>query len=199
MKNLSVDIETFSSIDLTKSGVYRYAEAPDFEVILLGYSVDGGDVIVLDLASGDVLPVEIREALLDDTVIKWAFNAQFERVCLSRYLGTWLKPDAWKCTMIWSAYMGLPLSLVGVGAVLGIKKQKLVEGKELIRYFSKPCKPTKANGGAPEICPLMRQINGRRLRHTMPEMWRLNLQFSGGSRTSQCLIMNGKITILIRR
>ncbi len=153
MKNLSVDIETFSSIDLTKSGVYRYAEAPDFEVILLGYSVDGGDVIVLDLASGDVLPVEIREALLDDTVIKWAFNAQFERVCLSRYLGTWLKPDAWKCTMIWSAYMGLPLSLLGVGAVLGIEKQKLVEGKELIRYFSKPCKPTKANGGRTRNLP----------------------------------------------
>lgn len=153
MKNLSVDIETFSSIDLTKSGVYRYVEAPDFEVILLGYSVDGGDVIVLDLANGDVLPVEIREALLDDTVIKWAFNAQFERVCLSRYLGTWLKPDAWKCTMIWSAYMGLPLSLVGVGAVLGIEKQKLVEGKELIRYFSKPCKPTKANGGRTRNLP----------------------------------------------
>ena len=153
MKNLSVDIETFSSIDLTKSGVYRYAEAPDFEVILLGYSVDGGDVIVLDLASGDVLPVEIREALLDDTVTKWAFNAQFERVCLSRYLGTWLKPDAWKCTMIWSAYMGLPLSLLGVGAVLGIEKQKLVEGKELIRYFSKPCKPTKANGGRTRNLP----------------------------------------------
>ena len=153
MKNLSVDIETFSSIDLTKSGVYRYAEAPDFEVILLGYSVDGGDVIVLDLANGEVLPVEIREALLDDTVIKWAFNAQFERVCLSRYLGTWLKPDAWKCTMIWSAYMGLPLSLVGVGAVLGIEKQKLVEGKELIRYFSKPCKPTKANGGRTRNLP----------------------------------------------
>lgn len=153
MKNLSVDIETFSSIDLTKSGVYRYAEAPDFEVILLGYSVDGGDVIVLDLANGDVLPVEIREALLDDTVIKWAFNAQFERVCLSRYLGTWLKPDAWKCTMIWSAYMGLPLSLLGVGAVLGIEKQKLVEGKELIRYFSKPCKPTKANGGRTRNLP----------------------------------------------
>ena len=153
MKNLSVDIETFSSIDLTKSGVYRYAEAPDFEVILLGYSVDGGDVIVLDLANGDVLPVEIREALLDDTVTKWAFNAQFERVCLSRYLGTWLKPDAWKCTMIWSAYMGLPLSLVGVGAVLGIEKQKLVEGKELIRYFSRPCKPTKANGGRTRNLP----------------------------------------------
>lgn len=153
MKNLSVDIETFSSIDLTKSGVYRYAEAPDFEVILLGYSVDGGDVIVLDLANGEVLPVEIRKALLDDTVTKWAFNAQFERVCLSRYLGTWLKPDAWKCTMIWSAYMGLPLSLVGVGAVLGIEKQKLVEGKELIRYFSRPCKPTKANGGRTRNLP----------------------------------------------
>ena len=153
MKNLSVDIETFSSIDLTKSGVYRYAEAPEFEVILLGYSVDGGDVIVLDLANGEVLPVEIRKALLDDTVTKWAFNAQFERVCLSRYLGKWLKPDAWKCTMIWSAYMGLPLSLLGVGAVLGIKKQKLVEGKELIRYFSKPCKPTKANGGRTRNLP----------------------------------------------
>ena len=181
MKNLSVDIETFSSIDLTKSGVYRYAEAPDFEVILLGYSVDGGDVIVLDLANGDVLPVGIREALLDDTVTKWAFNAQFERVCLSRYLGTWLKPDAWKCTMIWSAYMGLPLSLLGVGAVLGIEKQKLVEGKELIRYFSKPCKPTKANGGrtrnlpadAPDKWDAFKAYNARDVEVELAIQWRL--------------------------
>jgi DNA polymerase len=146
MRNLSVDLETYSSIDLAKSGVYRYCESPDFEILLFGYSIDGGEVKVIDLASGESLPKQIKEAILDDGVTKSAFNAQFERICLSRYLGKWLKPDSWKCTMIWSAYMGLPLSLVGAGAVLGLEKQKLEGGKDLIRYFCKPCKPTKANG-----------------------------------------------------
>lgn len=146
MKNLSLDIETYSSVDLTKSGVYRYAEALDFEILLISYSKDGGPVKTVDLASGEKLPLDVQAALTDSEIIKWAFNAQFERVCLSRYLGVWLEPDAWRCTMVWAAYMGLPLSLDGVGAVLCLEKQKLKEGKDLIRYFSLPCKPSAANG-----------------------------------------------------
>ena len=167
MKNLEIDIETYSSIDLSKCGVYKYAEADDFEILLFGYSVDGGEVIVVDLAAGESIPAEVIDALTDDAVTKWAFNAAFERVCLSRYLSDqgisldpfhdnhplsqecarYLNPESWKCSMIWSAYLGLPLSLEGVGAVLGLEKQKLSEGKDLIRYFCVPCKPTKANGG----------------------------------------------------
>ena len=167
MKNLEIDIETYSSIDLSKCGVYKYAEAEDFEILLFGYSVDGGEVIVVDLAAGERIPANVLDALTDDTVTKWAFNAAFERVCLSRYLSDqgisldpfhdnhplsqecarYLNPESWKCSMIWSAYLGLPLSLEGVGAVLGLEKQKLSEGKDLIRYFCVPCKPTKANGG----------------------------------------------------
>ena len=146
MKTLSIDIETYSGTDLAKSGVYRYAQSPDFEVLLFGYSADNGDVHVIDLASGETLPSNIRDALTDDSVLKWAFNAQFERVCLSRYLGRWLNPDSWRCTMVWSAYLGLPLSLAGAALVTGAEKQKLSEGKELIRYFCSPCKPTKVNG-----------------------------------------------------
>ena len=151
MKNLSIDIETFSDVDLGKCGVYRYCESPAFDVLLFGYAVDGGEIRVVDLASGETIPEEIRDALTDSTVRKWAFNSAFERICLSRYLGLpageYLDPDSWRCTMIWSAYMGLPLSLQGVGAVLGLEKQKLSEGKELIRFFCQPCAPTKSNGG----------------------------------------------------
>lgn len=150
MKNLEIDIETFSSVNLAKAGVYRYAESPDFEILLFGYSVDGQNVKVVDLANGEKIPEEIMAALEDEAVTKWAFNAQFERICISRMLGyeagTYLAPDSWKCSMVWSAYMGLPLSLEGVGAVLGLEKQKLTEGKDLIRYFCTPCKPTKSNG-----------------------------------------------------
>lgn len=146
MRTLSIDLETFSTVDLAKSGVYRYAESPDFEILLFGYSVDGGGVQVIDLASGEHLPDKIYSALLDESVVKWAHNAQFERVCLSRYLGQWLKPDSWRCTMVWSAYLGLPLSLEGAALVTGAEKQKMAEGKDLIRYFSMPCKPTKTNG-----------------------------------------------------
>ena len=138
MKSLSIDIETFSSENLVKSGVYRYSEAPDFEILLFAYSVDGGEVTVVDLASGDKLPEEIINALTDSKIIKWAFNAQFERICLSRYLGVYLEPDSWRCTMVWSAYLGLPLSLEGAAKVTGASKKKLAEGKELIRYFSVP-------------------------------------------------------------
>ena len=146
MKKLSIDLETYSSIDLGKSGVYKYAESEDFEILLSAYSIDDGEVKVIDLASGEVIPEEILSALSDENVEKWAFNANFERVCLSRFLGKRLKPQGWYCTMIWSAYLGLPLSLEKVGEVLKLDKQKMNEGKALIRYFSIPCKPTKTNG-----------------------------------------------------
>lgn len=167
MQTLSIDIETYSDVNLSKCGVYKYAESPDFEVLLFGYSADGSEVTVIDLAQGERLPRKIIEALTDNTVIKWAFNANFERVCLSRYLrdlgvsldpfhdnhplstecARFLNPESWRCSMVWAATMGLPLSLEGVGAILGLEKQKLTEGKNLIKYFSVPCAPTKANGG----------------------------------------------------
>lgn len=151
MKNISIDIETYSSIDLAKSGVYRYAESDDFEILLFAYSVDGGDVTVIDLAAGEKVPEEIISAISDDRILKWAFNASFERICLSRWLGYgtehYLDPASWRCSMVWSAYMGLPLSLESVGTVLGLEQQKMREGKDLVRFFSKPCKPTIKNGG----------------------------------------------------
>jgi DNA polymerase len=160
MKTLEIDIETFSSVNLAKSGVYRYVEAEDFEVLLFAYSVDGGQVQVVDLACGEKLPEEIINALTDLNVTKWAFNANFERVCLSRWLGLstgYLDPKSWRCTMVWSAYMGLPLSLEGLGAVLGLEKQKLIEGKDLIRYFCTPCKPTLSNGQRNRNLPIHAQ------------------------------------------
>ena len=157
MKNLEIDIETYSSVNLQKSGVYRYVEADDFEILLFGYSIDGGEVMVINLVNGEKIPKKILDALTDENITKWAFNAQFERVCLSRYLGYpfgyYLNPSSWRCSMVWSAYMGLPLSLEGVGAVLGLEKQKLTEGKDLIRYFCVPCAPTKSNGGRTRNMP----------------------------------------------
>ena len=150
MKTLSIDIETYSSANLAKSGVYRYVESPDFVILLFGYSVDSSDVQVVDLASGEKLPRDVIAALTDETVIKWAFNANFERVCLSRFLGLptgeYINPASWKCSMVWAATMGLPLSLEGVGSVLKLDKQKLTEGKDLIKFFCQPCAPTKSNG-----------------------------------------------------
>ncbi len=150
MKTLEIDIETFSSVNLSKSGVYRYVESSDFEILLFAYSIDGDEVKVVDLAIGEKIPEEIINALTDPNIIKWAFNANFERICLSRWVGLptgeYLHPKSFRCTMIWSAYMGLPLSLEGVGAVLGLEKQKLKEGKDLIKYFCTPCKPTLSNG-----------------------------------------------------
>lgn len=166
MKTLSIDIETYSNVPLQKSGVYRYCESPNFEILLFGYSADSGPVQVVDLACGEKIPADVLDALTDDTVTKWAFNASFERVCLSRYLrdlgisldpfhdkhplsqemAPFLNPESWRCSMVWAATMGLPLSLEGVGAVLGLEKQKLTEGKELIKFFCQPCAPTKANG-----------------------------------------------------
>ena len=162
---LSIDVETFSDVDLKKCGVYKYAESPDFEILLFGVSVDGGDVTVYDLASGDTVPEDIIRALSDNSVIKWAYNASFERVCLSVWLRrnypqyfssysieddtvrNYLDPSSWRCSLVWGAYMGLPLSLEGIGKVLKLENQKMAEGKALIRYFCVPCKPTKANGG----------------------------------------------------
>lgn len=171
INTLSIDIESYSDVDLQKCGVYKYAQSPNFEILLFGVSVNGGVVMVYDLAQGEKLPMDIITALIDDTVAKWAFNAAFERVCLSVWLqrnypqsfcsysinedtvGDYLDPAAWKCSMIWSAYMGLPLSLAGAGTVLGLEEQKLKEGKELIRYFRVPCKPTKVNGGRTRNLP----------------------------------------------
>ena len=150
MKTLSIDIETYSAQPLAKTGVYRYVESPIFEILLFSYSVDGGAVQLVDLACGEQIPTDVIAALEDDSVTKWAFNANFERICLSRYLGyptgDYLEPDSWKCSMVWAATMGLPLSLEGVGSVLGLEKQKLTGDKDLIKYFCQPCAPTKSNG-----------------------------------------------------
>lgn len=173
MQTLGIDIETYASVELNKSGVYRYAQSPDFEVLLFAYSVDGSDVRVVDIASGGKLPDDVLTALTDDDVVKIAHNAAFERVCLSRFLGLpvgeYLNPAAWRCSMVWAAYMGLPLSLESVGAALGLEKQKLSEGKELVKYFCKPCLPTKANDGrtrnlpghAPDKWALFKKYNQR--------------------------------------
>ena len=171
IRTLSIDIETYSDMDLQKCGVYKYAQSPAFEILLFGVSVNGGAVVVYDLAQGDTMPIDIIKALTDDTMTKWAYNAAFERICLSVWLqrnypayfhsysinedtvGDYLDPSAWKCSMIWAAYMGLPLSLAGAGTVLGLEEQKLKEGKDLIRYFCVPCKPTKVNGGRTRNLP----------------------------------------------
>lgn len=171
IQTLSLDLETFSDVDLQKCGVYKYAQSPNFEILLFGVSVNGGEVVVYDLAQGDTVSMKIVEALTDDTVTKLAYNAAFERICLSVWLqrnypayfhsysinedtvGDYLDPSAWKCSMIWAAYMGLPLSLAGAGTVLGLEEQKLKEGKDLIRYFCVPCKPTKVNGGRTRNLP----------------------------------------------
>lgn len=168
IKILPIDLETFSDVDLAKCGVYRYVESPAFEILLFGVSVNGGDVVVYDLAQGEKIPTEILTALTDTSVIKRAFNATFERVCLSKYLGLtsgeYLASQSWRCSMVWSAYMGLPLSLAGAGAVLGLSEQKLKEGKDLIKYFCVPCAATKTNGG-----------RTRNLPEHAPEKW---VQFS---------------------
>ena len=173
MRNLSIDLETYSSADIGKSGVYRYAEAQDFEILLFGYSFDGQPVQVVDLACSERIPEDVLSALDDPAVTKWAFNASFERICLSRYLrlpsGTYLDPDQWRCSMVWSAYLGLPLSLAGVGTVLKLDKQKLETGKDLIKFFCQPCAPTKSNGGrtrnrpgdAPEKWAMFKSYNLR--------------------------------------
>ncbi|MDX5124676.1 DNA polymerase [Lactobacillus paragasseri] len=145
MKQLSIDIETYSSTNLNQTGVYRYADSKDFELLLFGYAIDFGPVKVIDLTQGESIPPQVIKALDDPTIIKSAFNAQFERVCLSRFVSHRLKPAGWHCSRVWSATLGLPLSLRDVGTVLGLPRQKITAGKELVRYFCTPCKPTKAN------------------------------------------------------
>lgn len=182
MRTLEIDIETFSSVSLQKCGVYKYAESPDFQIILFGYSVDGGEVKVIDILQGEAIPLEILNALTDDNVTKWAHNSGFERVCLSRYLAgmgvsidpfhdnhplsgecaRFLNPSSWQCSMTWAAYLGLPLSLSEVGEVLGLEKKKLTEGKELVKFFCQPCAPTKANSA-----------RTRNLPSHAPEKWKL--------------------------
>ena len=187
IKNLSLDLETKSSVDIGKAGAYKYAESPDFDILLFGVSVNHGPITVYDLACGDTVPEEIIAALSDDRVTKWAYNASFERVCLSVWLRrnypehfrsysipgdpvqNYLDPASWKCTLVWAAYNGLPLGLEKVGAVLGFEEQKLKEGKDLIKYFCCPCKPTKSNGGrtwnlphhAPDKWALFKKYNER--------------------------------------
>ncbi|MFM1524745.1 hypothetical protein [Helcococcus bovis] len=173
MKEINIDLETFSSVDLKKSGVYKYAESEDFEILLFSYSIDNGDVKCIDIKQGEKIPQYIIDALIDEKVIKWSFNVNFERICLSRYLSDlgfsldpfydrhplsnemkrYLNPKSWNCSMIWAATLGLPMSLEGVGQVLGLEKQKISEGKNLIRYFSIPCKPTKINDGRTRNLP----------------------------------------------
>ena len=171
IKSLSIDLETYSDVDLSKCGVYKYTESDNFEILLFAYSINHGEVEVVDLAQGEKLPIEIIKALVDDGITKWAYNASFERVCLSRYISRYypeyfisysinedtvnefLNPSSWRCSMIWSAYLGLPLSLAGVGSVLGLEEQKLKEGKDLIKYFCVPCNPTKTNGGRTRNLP----------------------------------------------
>ena len=145
MKQISIDIETYSSTNLNQTGVYRYADSDDFELLLFGYAIDFGPVKVVDLTQGEKIPPQIIEALDNPNIIKSAFNAQFERVCLSCFVGHRLKPTGWHCSRVWSATLGLPLSLRDVGSVLGLPRQKITAGKELVRYFCTPCKPTKAN------------------------------------------------------
>lgn len=166
-KQLAIDIETYSDVDLINCGVYKYTDSNHFEILLFAYSVDDEETKIVDLASGEKLPEEIMEMLLDDSVIKTAFNANFERTCLSRYLGVKLKPEAWRCTAVQAAMLALPLSLEGVGVVLGLDKQKMSEGKELIRYFCSPCKATKSNGG-----------RTRNLPEDAPEKWELFKTYS---------------------
>lgn len=171
IQEMSIDLETYSDVDIKKGGVYRYSESENFEILLFAVSINNGPVTVYDLASGDTLPDDILDALTNDNIIKWAFNASFERICLSNWLRknyperfvsysipedtvcNYLNPESWRCSMVWSAYMGLPLSLEGVGAVLGLKDQKMKEGKDLIRFFCVPCKPTKTNGGRTRNLP----------------------------------------------
>lgn len=180
IKNLSLDLETKSSVDISKAGAYKYAESPDFEILLFGVSVNHGPITVYDLACGDTVPEEIIAALSDDRVTKWAYNASFERVCLSVWMRrnypehfrtysipgdpvqNYLDPASWKCTLVWAAYNGLPLGLEKVGAVLGFEEQKLKEGKDLIKYFCCPCRPTKSNGGRTWNLP-----------HHAPDKWEL--------------------------
>lgn len=167
MKQISIDIETYSSTNLNQTGVYRYADSDDFELLLFGYATDFGSVKVVDLTQGEEIPSQIIEALDNPNIIKSAFNAQFERVCLSHFVGHRLKPAGWHCSRVWSATLGLPLSLRDVGSLLGLPRQKITAGKELVRFFCTPCKPTKAN-----------QKRTRNFPHHAPDKWQQFKQYN---------------------
>lgn len=153
MALLAIDIETYSDVDLTKSGVYAYCDSPQFEILLFAYAFDDEPTEIIDLACGEQLPKRVLDALEDTAVIKTAFNAAFERTCISKHLGKKLSPASWQCTAVQSAMLALPLSLDGVGEVLDIQRKKLKEGADLVRFFSMPCKATKANGGRTRNLP----------------------------------------------
>ena len=150
---LAADIECFSDVDLIKCGVYAYADSPAFEILLFAYSFDGGETQIIDLAQGEKLPAEVEDAIFDVSVTKTAYNANFERTCLSKHFGRYIPPESWHCSAVQAAMLALPRSLEDVGRVLGLDEQKMKEGKELIRYFCVPCKPTKANGGRTRNLP----------------------------------------------
>lgn len=150
---LEADIESFSDVDLVKCGVYAYADSPAFEILLFAYSFDGGETQIIDLAQGEKFPAEVEEAIFDVSVTKTAYNANFERTCLSKHFGRYIPPESWHCSAVQAAMLALPRSLEDVGRVLGLDEQKMKEGKELIRYFCVPCKPTKANGGRTRNLP----------------------------------------------
>ena len=152
-RELSIDLESFSDIDLIKCGVYAYADSPAFEILLFAWSFDGGETQIIDLAQGEKLPAEVEDAIFDVSVTKTAYNANFERTCLSKYFGRYIPPESWHCSAVQAAMLALPRSLEDVGRVLGLDEQKMKEGKELIRYFCVPCKPTKANGGRTRNLP----------------------------------------------
>lgn len=203
MKTLSIDIETYSDVSLAKSGVYRYVESPVFEILLFAYAVDGGAVQVLDLAMGETIPEAILNALDDKKVVKWAFNATFERICLSRCLGyprgNYLAAEGWHCSMIWAATMGLPLSLEGVGVVLGLEKQKLTAGKDLIRYFCQPCSPTKVNGGRTRNRPQDDLGNGKPSNNIICAMLKQKWASNSDWQSFLWLKMFGRNTSLTRK
>ncbi len=150
---LEMDIESFSDVDLIKCGVYAYADSPAFEILLFAWSFDGGETQIIDLAQGEKLPAEVEDAIFDVSVTKTAYNANFERTCLSKHFGRYIPPESWHCSAVQAAMLALPRSLEDVGRVLGLDEQKMKEGKELIRYFCVPCKPTKANGGRTRNLP----------------------------------------------
>ena len=185
IRQMNIDLETYSNIDLTKCGVYKYTESPYFEILLFGVSINGGEPEVYDLMSGDTVPEEIIQAIADKNIIKWAYNAAFERICLSAWMrreypqyffsygvsddsvGNYLDPASWRCSLIWGAYMGLPLSLEQIGKVLNLDCQKMAEGKALIQYFCIPCKATKTNGG-----------RTRNLPEHAPDKWKLFIEYN---------------------
>lgn len=203
MQTLSIDLETYSDQPLAKTGVYRYVESPDFEILLFAYSVDGGSVQQIDLACGEKIPPAILAALEDDKVIKWAFNANFERICLSRFLGyptgDYLKPDSWKCSMVWAAYMGLPLSLEGAGAVLGLENRSCLRAKTSLNISASPVRQPSPMVSVPATFPNTLRTSGWRSNDTTSAMWRRRCPSRQGSPNIPCRTACGRNTISTRR